>query len=367
MCFVLLMNNVTIMDYRKSEIRNVLNRLIVYFQQMEEVPSDDEMIGLWNRIQNTLSEKKKKKRRFYLFASVAAAASVLLCVWIGINYFPNSKMDLSIVAKNMLMQEINTDEIQLVVSPDKMIKLEDNSTVAYSKSGNVKINQDKIVAVEEEYYNQFVVPTGKFGRLILSDGSDVFVNSNTRVIYPKKFRGSKREIFVEGEIYINVIKKKNIPFVVKTDRFDVQVLGTAFNVKAYKNMDNEGEVVLLRGVVNVRTCAGVEAKLVPNTKATLLAGTEIKTTKVDAENYIWWTKGILPLNNGKLSDLLKELSRYYGVQIVCEKSIEDIKIAGKIDVACGIEIALRNIASVGGFIYHKQGNIYMLQVSENEK
>ena len=363
------MNNVTIMDYRKSEIRNVLNRLISYFQQMEEVPSDEEMIGLWNRIQNTLSEKKKKKRRFYLLTSVATAASVLLCVWIGMNYFSNSKMDLSEIAKYMLMQEVNTDEIQLLVSPDKMIKLEDNSTVAYSKSGNIKINQEKIAAIEEreEYYNQFVVPTGKFGRLILSDGSDVFVNSNTRVIYPKKFKGSKREIFVEGEIYINVIKQKDMPFVVKTNKFDVQVLGTAFDVKAYKDMDNEGEVVLLQGIVNIKTRAGMEAKLVPNTKATLLAGTEIKTTKVDAENYIWWTKGILPLNNGKLSDILKDLSRYYGVQIVCEKSIKDIKIAGKIDVACGIEIALRNIASVGGFIYHKQGDIYLLQVSENEK
>lgn len=75
----------------------------------------------------------------------------------------------------------------------------------------------------EQEYNQIVVPKGKYTHLTLSDGSTVHINSGTRVVYPRAFSGNHREIYVEGEVCLNVTKNEKLPFVVKTTSFDVGI------------------------------------------------------------------------------------------------------------------------------------------------
>jgi hypothetical protein len=356
------------MKYRMSNIKQVVSRFIIYFKQLEISPSDEEMSDLWDKIEHSITLKQKRTKHFRIWSSTAIAASLITCAWIGIYYFPNKETDLTSVAKIMLEQEIATDEIQLLVSPEKILQIDNKSTVAYSQKGTIEVNKHEIdISTNKgQAYNQFIVPKGKIGKLILADGSKLFVNSDTRVVYPKSFENDKREIFVEGEIYIEVTKRENMPFVVKTAQFDVQVLGTAFNIKTYTNKPLEGEVVLLRGAVKIKNSKGMESKLFPNNKATISTNGNIEKTKVNAENYIWWTKGILLLNNKKLSDIVKELTQYFDVNIICDKSIENVRIAGKIDIENGVEAALKYLSSTSGFIYQKQGNIYMILSADKE-
>ena len=187
--------------------------------------------------------------------------------------------------------------------------MKDGGTVTYTQDGNIHVNESKVEEKEAHNnpYDQIIVPKGRFGRLILADGSELYINSGTKVVYPKRFEKNRREIFVDGEIYIDVKRDEKAPFIVKTAKFDVEVLGTAFDVKAYSEENNCGEIVLLRGLVNVKSTSGSEAMLTPDNKAVVPSQGTIRTMAVDAADYILWTKGILPLNNGTVGDIIDDL------------------------------------------------------------
>lgn len=146
----------------------------------------------------------------------------------------------------------------------------------------------------------------------------------------------------------------------------MEVLGTAFDVKAYSKEDSYGEVVLLRGMVNVKKTSGSEARLTPDNKAIVPIAGMIRTESVNAADYILWTKGILPLNNGTVGDIIDDLSRYYDVKIICSEEIRSIRIAGKIDLQQGVEEALRNLSLTGGFTCTQQADAYVLHPQSND-
>ena len=126
----------------------------------------------------------------------------------------------------------NTD-IQLILSEKENLKIAGKeSQLKYTKNGKFSINSNVEQKLDdgEDTYNQLIVPAGKRSSIIFSDGTRMDVNANTRVVYPVVFSHNKREIYVEGEVYLQVSPDKSRPFIVRTDRMDVQVLGTAFDV-----------------------------------------------------------------------------------------------------------------------------------------
>lgn len=241
------------MRYETSDIKRVLSRLISYFRAQEDASSQQEMDALWCRIDRSI-DIRQRKRRIYAWSSVSVAALLAGCIWLGLGRSVEQQIDLSVVAARMMEKAVETDEIQLIVAPEKTLRVKDGGTVTYQQDGDIHVNEN-IVANNEMSdgpYDQIIVPRGRFGRLILSDGSELYINSGTKVVYPERFEKKHREIFVDGEIYIDVRRDEEAPFVVKTARFEVEVLGTAFDVKAYSKEDSYGEVVLLRGMVNVK-------------------------------------------------------------------------------------------------------------------
>lgn len=354
------------MKYETGDIRRVVDRLISYFRKQEEIPTDEEIDDLWNRIEHSI-RAGQRRHRIYVWSSVSAAALLAGCIWLGTGFFREKHTDFSVVASRLMDRTVETDEIQLIVAPAKKLHVKDGGTVTYAQDGGIRVDRDSITSGEahDNPYDQFIVPKGRFGRLILSDGSELYVNSDTKVVYPKQFGKKRREIFVDGEIYIDVERNEKVPFVVKTAKFDVEVLGTAFDVKAYSDCKDGGEIVLLRGQVNVKSHAGKETVLNPDHKAVVQAGGAIRTMAVEAADYILWTKGVWPLNNGTVGDVLNELSRYYHVKITCDETIRGIRLAGKIDLRQGVEKALHNLSVTGGFVCRKEGDTYVLQRSED--
>lgn len=124
-------------------------------------------------------------------------------------------------------------------------------------------------------------------------------------------------------------KESNIPFIVKTSLFTVNVLGTAFNVKAYKE-DTKAEVVLVRGKVEVKDKKEQNYTLMPNELIALNEGTYTDKKKVNALDYISWIDGILTLNNQALSIVLEQLHRYYGKEIIYDTGIEQCRCTGNL-------------------------------------
>ena len=222
------------MKYEISDIKRVLLRLISYFRAQEDVSSQQEMDDLWRRIDRSI-DSRQRKHRIVWWSSISAAALLAGCIWLGAEYYMGQQPDLSVVAARLLEESVETDEIQLIVAPEKTLHVKDGGTVTYSQDGNIHVTESKVEEKEAHNnpYDQIIVPKGRFGRLILADGSELYINSGTKVVYPKRFEKNRREIFVDGEIYIDVKRDEKAPFIVKTAKFDVEVLGTAFDVKAY--------------------------------------------------------------------------------------------------------------------------------------
>lgn len=331
-----------------------------------ETPSQKEMAEIWSKIKEGIEKKKRRRRKKYILVAIALAAAFIGCIWLGLEWSSfNDKSDISMIAAQMSNESIEGEDIRLIVSQEEVLHVKKGSTVTYSQDGIVSVDEEKVSKnVTENLYNQIIVPKGKYTRLILADGSSLHINAGTKVIYPKHFEKSKREIFVDGEIFIDVKRDESAPFVVKTAQFEVQVLGTAFDIKAYSDTFENAEVVLVRGKVNVKSKSGKELSLSPDDKAVILSDGLIEKSSVDAEEYVLWTKGILSLNNDPLNVVLAKLSRYYGVDIHCTDNISDIKIAGKIDLECGIDEALKRISVTGRFSFSKQENVYMLKPLE---
>ena len=322
----------------------VLAKEIVYAQTvLRSIPyrkrtfSSEDKELLWKRISKT----NHKKRSFrYWYSSVAAVAILLLTV--GSFYYMNYYEEDNLTAIEKVQKpEQPVETVLLILADEKKVDIEEkNSHLQYNKKGELHINaqkmktsQDSVTSSDnknELIYNQLIVPSARRSFLELADGSKIWVNANTRVVYPVTFDDKKREIYVDGEIYIEVSPEEKRPFIVKSKKMDVRVLGTKFNVSTYES--NEGaSVVLVSGKVNVRTDNRVESLLTPSDRLSYEKGTtDIK--KVNVENYISWKEGFYTFDNECFSVVLDKLSDYYGKKIRYNDKVGALRCSGSLNL-----------------------------------
>lgn len=302
-----------------------------------EVVNREDVLLSWKEVENRLESKRLQKMRIrYLFSAVAASVAILLAVGIRLWQSGSEESSLSL---NLLEQDIPVlpaDEVILFASNDR-VQLKDESSVKYGKDGRPELD-DQVVKrftehkneEETDEINQIVVPEGRKADITFSDGTKMYVNAGSRVIYPALFKEDKREIVVEGEVYLDVKKDPSRPFIVKTKDFEVKVLGTQFNICAYKE-DAVSSVVLVEGKVEVETMDKKKSVLVPNQLISIDdRGSNIN--EVDVFEYICWKDNIMLLNGRTIGDVFERLSRHYGRRIVCDSLVRNIPVSGKLDL-----------------------------------
>ena len=301
----------------------VIRNLIHYFKDKEEQPYEGEMEMVWDSIMKRVKEDNsaiRRRRTIRRIISISAAAILILTVGIGITHQLHKGKDISEIASELAKVTLPYNEIQLIISSQEVLSVKKGATVTYSSDGSVIVDKEKVSEeVENEsesanQYNQLIVPKGKHTQLQLADGSSLHINSGTKVVYPRVFQKDRREIYVDGEIFIDVKRDESMPFIVKTAHFEVEVLGTAFNVNAY-SQDAKSEVVLVRGLVHIKDKTEKKIQLHPNELATINGGTINGKRTVDVSNYIAWTQGLLVLNGIPLGSVIQQLERYYGNHI----------------------------------------------------
>lgn len=160
----------------------------------------------------------------------------------------------------------------------------------------------------------------------LSDGTKVMLGAGSRLVYPERFAGTKREVTLSGQAFFDVTPDRKHLFVVKTTGMDVTVLGTSFEIFSYEG-DEEAETILLTGKVNV-TIPGNERQaketytLVPNEKLAYHKGEGVKITHIDADNYSAWRRGRrMAFKNEPLEMILPRLEKWYGQRIDCNPQV----------------------------------------------
>ena len=276
--------------------------------------------ALWQRIElkNKETERKAKCKQFIRLAISTVAY-------------------LAIIQANPAPDRTN-EKVQLVLSNNEKLTIDGTETqLEYKKEGKVNVNSKQVDLspkgnpAQAQEFNQLIVPVGRRSSITFADGTRLWVNSGSKVVYPVKFAKEKREIFVEGEIYLHVSRDEQKPFIVKTHQMDIKVLGTQFNVTAYENEANM-QVVLVSGKVevNLDKCKNV---LAPNQMFSYDSKIHKgKITTVDTDDYVAWKDGYYQFHQQPLKEIVKKLSRYYGVRIYCKEPADKLSCSGKLDL-----------------------------------
>lgn len=303
----------------------------------------DEEKELWKRIQitNALYDKHKKKNRFLKIA-VSIAASLLIILTYGWHTLYNQKQVINYEAMiSTIPQTDNPSEnVQLVLSKEKKISIEGKDIqLEYTKEGNININSEKTITKKEERkddkiqtFNQLIVPIGKRSSITFTDGSQIWVNAGSRVIYPAQFTVDSREIFIEGEIYLDIVHDTKRPFIVKTRKMEIRDLGTQFGVSAYDNEANS-HVVLVEGKVEIETKGERKSTLNPNQLFLYNNKNNEKSVhQVNTQDYVAWKDGYYQFNHQKLDIVQEKLCKYYGIKIHWDEKIHELTCSGKLDL-----------------------------------
>jgi transmembrane sensor len=347
------------------ELEEEFNKAIVICDNIrinEKIFSDTDF--LYQRILQSISIHRKNKQRRNVIYSLYAAASIallLICTFRIFNPNTTSIPNEEIIGKTLPDEHITlmTGGKIITLNQDAKIQL-DNGQMSYTDS----LNNTKSIETGEVQNNKLVVPNGRRSSIILADGSEIWINSGTELIFPSTFNKKTREIYVEGEIYINVATLNEQPFVVRTPELIIKVYGTCFNVSAYKN-DNEASVVLVSGSVEINTGDNHSVRMVPNEMATLKNG-DLSTNTVDVSLYTSWVNGIFIFDGTPTSEMLKKVGRYYNISFDGETSLPDKKITGKLFLSENIDEVLSSISLLTSTEYKREGNIIRLINKERE-
>ena len=178
-------------------------------------------------------------------------------------------------------------------------------------------------------------------------------------VYSDGFDSNQREILVDGEVYLQVAKSKDCPFVVKTKNFQVKVLGTEFNVSAYQD-DPSASVVLVNGSVEVES-KKQKTILEPNQLAEIQTrGISVKN--IDAYEYICWKDKILLLRDRPLNEVWKKLERYYNCSIFSSPETDSIRLSGKLDLQDNISDVMDILSTSADFSYtlNEKNHVYVI-------
>lgn len=193
-------------------------------------------------------------------------------------------------------------------------------------------------------------PVGQQTHTILSDGTQVWLNSNS-VMEVVDMSCSERRIRLQGEAYLDVARDESRPFSVETEKMVVTVLGTEFDVNSYGKIHS---VVLVNGKVKVTdTQEGTSLELNPGHRFEFDTETGEKNVKeVDTENFVSWTNGYLKFESVPLKQLILQLQDFYGIATTVAEDVDDsLLVSGKLELRKGIDKALESLCLISSVTY----------------
>ena len=347
--------------------RNVLLK----FRTTNKKLSEDEKIILFSRVLRQIEEKQRKGKSRRLITGLLKYAAVALVFFsIGaLIFYKQNQFDPQFLAQK-LSEPVPESVARLIRANGQHIVLKENKSILhYNSNGKLIVNNDTIKSeisklAMKSAMNQLIIPYGKTSEIFLSDGTKVFINAGSRLVYPENFTGKTREVFLVGEAYFEVKKDPAHPFIVQVRDLSVKVLGTHFNISAYPG-DNVIETVLAEGKVRMEKINSgffdKATELFTNQMASFDVNTkETRVRTVIAENYTIWTAGILKFESADLNRITKKLERYYNIRFkYVEPLLGGLRITGKMELKEDRDEICDRIAQVASVKIEKKGdNLY---------
>ena len=329
-----------------GERRNILlaRKILLKFRTTNRELTEGEKILLFSRILREVEEKQDSgKVRHLVYGLLKYAAVALLFFSVGaVLFYKQSQFNPQLLTQKMA-EPVHENSARLIRANGENILLnQSKSVLQYKIDGKLVVNSDTLKTDNSNpapamAMNQLIIPYGKTSEVLLPDGTKVFLNAGSRLVYPENFTGKTREVFLVGEAFFDVSHDQRHPFIVQVSDLRVKVLGTRFNVSAYPT-DNVIETVLAEGKVQMeRNNAGLfdrATELVPNQLASFDRTTrETSIRTVDPENYTLWTAGILKFESTDLNRITKRLERYYNIRFkYVDPLVGGLRISGKMEL-----------------------------------
>ena len=277
----------------------------------------------------------RKRTMFRRAVAVAACVSVFVLAGIGYYWRGEEMKDVQLV-ENGAIHHVSSKAC-LYLSTGDMVELgKERKSLQERQSVAINVEQEGMVAyrdsmttreVGDMVYNKLVVNRGGEYRIVLADGSEVWVNSESELVYPVRFAGEKRVVQLKGEAYFKVQADADHPFIVEANGVDVVAVGTEFNVNSRK--EKVVESVLVKGRVEVEN--GIrQVMLNPNQLAVCDVETNgIMVKEVDVRKYIDWKNGDFVFSDDRLEDVMNKLALWYDCDVVySDESLKGIRLSG---------------------------------------
>ncbi len=317
-----------------SESSEIIQAIIDDYSRKQNVYSKMDTIKgfnkekAWKRVKNFIEadiREVKKKARLTLSlrycAYVASAAIVLFFIILKGDLFFRRKLK-DPQSHNLVIPKPGKS---LIFTNNGKIVFLDNSSSAIDIKSVIK--DSDVTSIEEYDYsmkkNSILVPYGTTCHIKMSDGTKIHFNSGSLLRFPSKFEGDTREVFLSGEAYFQVAHDSQKPFIVRTSKLSVKVLGTSFNISCYDD-DKSAKVSLEEGSVNIIGLNGNNyATLLPNQQLSLDRGEEVSIGTVNIPMITSWKEGIFFFNNESIEKIARKLEKFYNIKIVIKD--EEVK------------------------------------------
>jgi len=273
---------------------------------------------------------KYKKRRILMYASAVAACLLMVFTTVLLKF----------------KEEPISDETKVFLQAQQMNPGSNRAILSSADGTEISLNEDRlgIVMGDEITYDDGSVlmdemksaslmmtlstPKGGQYQIVLADGTKVWLNADSKLIYPKRFTEDQRVVELVGEAYFEVATNKQKPFIVHTENESVEVLGTHFNVKSYSD-ERESKVSLLEGKVKVSIPNTVQKILSPGQQSVVI-GKSMRIQDVDLDETIAWKNGEFMFNNESLVSALRQVSRWYDIDIQVDPSLSRVMLWGTV-------------------------------------
>lgn len=326
-----------------------------------------EKAGLWDRIAADIT-RPPVQVWWQPWWKVAAAVALLLMAGLGWWQWQRSQEALPALvafAGGQTYAPGDSTTTRMILGNQQQLNIRNtHAAIAYQAKGTqLRVDSQEIrqeLAAGKQVFNTLLVPYGNVASLQLEDGTKVWLNAGSRLVYPAAFTTQRREVFLEGEAYFEVAADADRPFSVYANDMKIAVLGTAFNISAYRE-DAVSQVVLASGSVQLEAFRGpgktaAPVQLSPGNGASYTGHDGRMTVdKVNVAGHISWKDGLIVAEHTSLQEILKKLSRYYNQPITTDTRSGNETFSGNLDLQKTLNDVLDIIAASTSLKYEKQG------------
>lgn len=334
------------------------------YERWQGLNVEQDFEELKKRIFEEKSARRFVKRWMYYTAAAVVLVLIGLGAWLQL-YSPGEKaVPVSSGKVLAILKTADGNEIKIEDRTGQNKKILGDYFVVEDSLRELSYQDDKSKN-EQVRYHQLDVPRGGEYKLKLSDGSVIWLNSESSVYFPEAFGESKREIRVSGEVYLEVAKDATRPFIVNAGAFRTEVFGTSFMMRVYPE-EREWSTVLVEGKVKV-SFKGTEVVLEPRQKAYVERGV-LYEGEADLNRELAWLRGAFVFEHERLENVMRTLSRWYDVSFVFEREeLKDYEFTGSVRRDQPITEVLDVFERMNVVTFVKKGNSVLIKEKDKVK